>query len=270
MTGPEDDFTKPSMRRVYDYWLGGRDNFAADREQAHRIEAAYPPLPAGQVPVPRRNVRAGRAFLERAVAWTAGQGVAQFAQLAAGPPAPPQYPPLHEVARRERPGARWAYTDADPVTASIIRAFTAGQDVAVIEGDAREPDVILKLLGEAVDLDMPTGVILAMGLQMLPLEQARELAAAYVAALVPGSYLVLTCPTCTDPELWERLQSARTAGRACRAWNHSPADIEAFFSGTELVPPGLVMARAWKPARGPVGLRPDAASHILAGVGRKP
>ena len=185
MTGPEDDFTKPSMRRVYDYWLGGRDNFAADREQAHRIEAAYPPLPAGQVPVPRRNVRAGRAFLERAVAWTAQQGVAQFAQLAAGPPAPPQYPPLHEVARREKPGTRWAYTDADPVTASIIRAFTAGQDVAVIEGDAREPDAILKLLGEAVDLDMPTGVILAMGLQMLPLEQARELAAAYVAALVP-------------------------------------------------------------------------------------
>ena len=136
--GVTDGFANiPAMRRVYDFWLGGRDNFAADREQAHRIEAAYPAPPFGQLPVPAVNVRTARRFLERAVAWTAEQGCGQFAQLCAGPPSPPQYQPLHEVARDVIPGARFAYADGDPVTASLIRAHTDGQDVPSSRGVAR-------------------------------------------------------------------------------------------------------------------------------------
>jgi S-adenosyl methyltransferase len=259
-------FGTPSMRRVYDYWLGGRDNFAADREQAARIEAAYPPLPAGQVPVPRRNVRASRAFLERAVGWVAREGVAQFAQLCCGPPPPSHYTPLHEVARLEVPGARFAYADGDRVTTHILREAMRGQDVAVVEGSSAEPDAMLPALKEHIDFGEPAAIIASMVLQCLPAERAREVTAAYAGALSPGSYLIVSCPVCDDPQLWERLRPVRTL----KAWNHSPAVIESFFGGLELIPPGLVMARAWKPQRGPVGMTPDAASYVLAGVGRKP
>ena len=138
--------------------------------------------------------------------------------------------------------------------------------MSVIEGDEAEPDVLLPLLKEAVDFGQPVGLVLGMVMQHLEAQQAREVAAAYLKAMAPGSYLVISCPTCDDPELWKRLSSAR----AVCAQNHSPSVVETFFAGTELVGPGLVLARAWKPQRGPVGMRPDAAAYILAGVGRKP
>ena len=141
MTPSPLDTSKPDMRRIHDYWLGGKDNFAADRERAQLIEAACGPVPAGQVSVPRRNARASRLFLQRAVGYVAGQRVAQFAHLAAGLPAPAHYTPLHEVAREPVPGARFCYVDGDPVTVSLTRAITDGQDVTVAEGHLGEPEI---------------------------------------------------------------------------------------------------------------------------------
>lgn len=268
--GVSDGFASvPSMRRVYDYWLGGRDNFAADRAQAHRIEDAYPPPREGELPAPRRNIRCNRAFLERAVKWAAGQGCGQFAQLCAGPPPPPQWQPLHEVARDVTPGARFAYTDGDPVTVSLLRAHSHGQDVAIVEGRSDGPDTLLAALKEAVDLGEPCCLILSMILQHMRPRKARETAAAYVAALAPGSFLVISNPRCdpppNDPGLWDRVRTARACSEV---WNHGQSLVRGCFTGTTLVPPGLVPASAWHPDR-PAGMAPGGPSYILAGVGRK-
>ena len=258
------DVSQPDMRRIHDYWLGGKDNFAADREAAQRIEEACGPLPAGQVSVPRRNARTNRAFLERAVRFAAGQGAGQFAQLAAGLPAPRHYTPLHDMARAIVPGARFAYADGDPATVSLTRALTDGQDVDVIEGHLGEPEAVLKLLADVIDLDRPVCLIIGFVLHLMDAGSARAVTASYISALAPGSFLILTCPVCNDPELRQRLAPAC----ASETWNHGVQDIRSFFAGTELIEPGLVPARAWRPPH-PEGMTPPSGAYVLGGVGRK-
>ena len=127
------DSATPNMARVYDYWLGGKDHYAADRAEAERLLAIYPPL--------RDLVRENRAFVIQAVSWAARQGIGQFIDLGAGLPASPA---VHQAARAVLPAARVAYVDIDPVVLSHARALLATSDgVAAVAADLRDPAAVL-------------------------------------------------------------------------------------------------------------------------------
>src|SRR5271157_4564069 len=141
------DTSVPNMARVYNYWLGGKDHFAADRAEAERLVALYPPLPA--------LARENRAFLLEAVGWAARQGIGQFIDLGAGLPASPA---VHQAARAVLPAARVAYVDFDPVVLSHARALLATDDgVTAVAADLRDPAAVLAYpeLRAVIDLREP-------------------------------------------------------------------------------------------------------------------
>lgn len=255
---------RPSPARVADYLAGGKDNYEADRAEAARIEAAYPP--AGGLPAPRRMARTNLEFTARAVSWAAGRGVAQFAQFAAGLLPPRPYQAVHQVAREVIPGARVAYVDEDPVVLSHVRALAGG--AAAVEGSAASVGEVLAS-GEfagAIDVTRPWCAIWAMALHVLPGITARDAVAACVAVMPPGSCLVITVPRCDDDGLWDRVRGASAAAGWAR--NYAPRDFAALFTGTVIAEPGLVPARAWRPVR-PACLEAPGPVYVMCGVGIK-
>ncbi len=248
------DTTVPNMARVYNYWLGGKDHFAADRAEADRLVEIYPPLPA--------LVRENRAFLIQAAGWAVRQGIGQFIDLGAGLPASPA---IHQAARAVLPAARIAYVDLDPVVLAHVRALLAtGAGVTAVGADLRDPAAVLGHpdLRAVIDPARPVCVILGAVLHFLDPEAACAVTAGYVSLLAPGSCLVLSCARFDDEELAKQLAEQYTAA----TWyNHSPADIVKFFDGLELAGPGVTEARTW-PRWPPEA--DDRNGHVLAGVGR--
>jgi len=248
------DTTVPNMARVYNYWLGGKDHFAADRAEAMRLVELYPPLPA--------MVRENRAFLIQAAGWAARQGIGQFVDLGAGLPASPA---VHQAARAVLPAARVAYVDTDPVVLAHVRALLAtGDGVTAIDADLRDPAAVLghEDLRAVIDPARPVCVILGAVLHFVDPDAACAVTAGYVSLMAPGSCLVLSCARFDDEELAKQLAEEYTAA----TWyNHSPADIVGFFDGLELAGPGVTEARTW-PKRSPEV--DDRNGHVLAGVGR--
>jgi hypothetical protein len=174
----------PSIARVYDYILGGKDNFAADREVAERLMAVAPLT----VEVSREN----RQFLARAVTWAASQGIGQFIDLGCGMPTVPN---THETAQAIIPAARVAYIDNDPVVVlTHLRALAehGNPGVTVLDGDVREPGAIIAAIQDDIDLEAPACLLMGYLLHFFAPDAARELVASYVARLVPGSYVVLS------------------------------------------------------------------------------
>ena len=250
------DSSMPNMARVYDYLLGGKDHFPADREEAGRLLAIYPPLTA--------MVKENRAFLVHAITWAAGQGVGQFIDLGAGLPTVQN---THEVARAVNPAARVAYVDTDPVVLAHTRALLATSDgVTAVAADLRDPAAVLAdaELRAVIDPAAPVVIILGAVLHFLDTDAARQVTAGYAQLMAPGSCLVISVAHYDDEALGKRLAAEYTAA----TWhNHSRTDIMSFFAGLELVGPGLTEAqtwRAWMPE--PVVRRRDG--HVLAGVGR--
>ncbi len=250
------DTSVPNMARVYNYWLGGKDHFAADRAEAMRLVALYPLLPA--------LVRENRAFLIEAVGWAARQGIGQFIDLGAGFPVSPS---VHQAARAVLPAARVAYVDIDPVVLSHAVALLAtGDGVTAVDADLRDPAAVLghENLRAVIDPARPVCVILGAVLHFLDPDAACAVTAGYVSLLAPGSCLVLSCARFEDAELAKQLAAEYTAA----TWyNHSQADITEFFDGLELAGPGVTEARTW-PKRPPAA--DDRNGHVLAGVGRVP
>jgi O-methyltransferase involved in polyketide biosynthesis len=250
------DASTPNMARVYDYWLGGKDNFPADRDEAERLLAIYPPLAA--------LVKENRAFLVQAITWAARHGIGQFIDLGAGLPTMHN---THQAARAVNPAARVAYVDIDPVVLAHVRALLATSDgVTAVAADLRDPAAVLAdaELRVVIDPAAPVVVILGAVLHFLDADAARRVAAGYAQLMAPGSCLVISVAHYDDEALGKRLAAEYTAA----TWhNHSCADIRSFFAGLELVGPGLTEAqtwRAWMPE--PVICRRDG--HVLAGVGR--
>ncbi len=249
------DTSVPNMARIYNYWLGGKDHFAADRAQAQRLVALYPPLPA--------LARENRAFLIKAAGWAAQQGIGQFLDLGAGLPA---FPPVHQAARAVLPAARVSYVDLDPVVLTHARALLAtGDGVAAVDADLRDPAAVLdhQDLRAVISPGRPVCVILGAVLHFLDPQAARAVTAGYASLLAPGSCLVISCARFEDEQLARQLAEQYTTA----TWyNHSPAGIAGFFGGLELAGPGITEARTWpKP--------PEADGrngHVLAGVGRVP
>ena len=250
------DTTVPNMARVYNYWLGGKDHFAADRAEAERLVALYPPLPA--------LVRENRAFLIEAVGWAARQGIGQFIDLGAGLPVSPS---VHQAARAVRPAARVAYVDIDPVVLTHAVALLAtGDGVAAVDADLRDPAAVLSHqdLRAVIDPGRPVCVILGAVVHFLDPDAASAVTAGYASLMAPGSCLVLSCARFEDEALAKQLAEEYTAA----TWyNHSPADIEGFFDGLQLAGPGVTEARTW-PKRPPEA--DGRNGHVLAGVGRVP
>jgi hypothetical protein len=269
-TGPQDaaaaaearlrrfDVSKPSIARVYDYFLGGKDNYPADRELAGQMLEIYPDMP--------KLVRHNRLFLGRAVRWVAGQGVRQFLDVGPGLPAAGN---THEAAQAVAPSSRVVYVDNDPLVLTHAQALLCGgPEVAAIEGDLRDPMGILgdPVVCKLIRPDEPACVVLACVLHFFAFEHAREIAGAFIRWLPPGSYAIISVG-CGDEETGEALASTYSAAPA---YNHSPGQVAGFFGGLELAEPGLVDARKWRP---PVEAEVPAArqgGRILAGVGRKP
>jgi O-methyltransferase involved in polyketide biosynthesis len=251
------DASRPNIARIYDYWLGGKDNFEVDREQAQQLLRISPGISDA--------VRANRQFISRAVTWAAREGIGQFIDLGAGLPASPS---VHETARAVRPTAHVAYVDNDPVVVSHARALLATDDgVTAVPGDLRDPAAVLasEALTEVIDIRRPACVILALVLHFFDAATAREITAGYISALAPGSCVVLSVGGNDDPG--GRVTAAYTAGTL---YGHSREQIAGFLAGLDLVEPGLSDARAWladweeKP-------RPrQQAGYVLVAVGRKP
>jgi hypothetical protein len=254
----------PSIARVYDFLLGGKDNFAADRELGERLLALNPLV--------SDLVRENRQFLTRAVAWVASQGISQFIDLGAGMPTSPS---THEVAQRARPGARAVYVDNDPVVVSHLRALRANGDpgVQALDADVRDADAILAAIsGTAsagvIDLREPACLIMGSLLHFFEPDAARDLVARYVAALAPGSYLVLSVGHGTG-ERADRFFAAYNDG-AARAHNHPIAEIATFFGPLEMVSPGITEARLWRTDGADLPASPPRDSQVVVGVARVP
>jgi len=250
------DTSQPNIARVYDYWLGGKDNYAADRAAAQRLVAIYPHLP--------KLARHNRLFLARAVAWLDGRGIRQFLDIGCGLPTAQN---THEIAQATRPDCRIIYIDSDPVVVSHARALLSDTDVTALRGDLGDPEVILAdpRLWDLINLAEPTAKVLAMVLHFFDDDSARRIVATFAEAVAPGSYLVISVGSGDD----------QTGGRLAREYragtlhNHSPAQISGFFDGLDLVLPGLTDAATWVPGLPGQPLSPQIGGHILVGVARK-
>jgi O-methyltransferase involved in polyketide biosynthesis len=252
----------PSIARVYDYLLGGKDNFAADRAVADKLLAVYPPV--------IETVPESRRFVERAVTWVAGQGITQFIDLGAGLPTDPN---THATAQAANPAAAVAYVDNDPVVISHLTALLAhpGDRIAVIAGDLHDRDATLGDAGMAdvIDLSKPVCVIMGMILHFDTLEAATGLVKTYVSAVAPGSYLIATIASGKGARADEFYQTYNATGFATM-YNHSPADFASFFGDLEIVPPGLGDARRIRPGWSELMSAPRRPDRILAGIARVP
>ena len=251
------------MARVYDFWLGGKDNFEADRAVAEQVAAAYPDVLAA--------VRAQRAFLARAVHFLVAEaGVRQFLDIGTGLPSANN---THQVAQGAAPQSRVVYVDNDPIVLSHARALlTSSPEGATdyIDADLRATGSILERAAGVLDFGQPVAVMLLGILQGIPdQEEPGAIVARLMDAVPPGSYLAisqLASDVATD-EVAEGVQryneqaavpvAARTYAEVCR-----------FFAGWDLVEPGVVQVHRWRAGAGDLGKGRDLA--IYAGVGRKP
>jgi len=250
------DTSRPSIARVYDVMLGGKDNFAADREVAAKLVAAYPLF--------ANWAKDNRVFLGRAVSYAASRGVGQFIDVGSGLPTSPN---THEIARREVPRARVVYVDNDPMVIAHIRALLATDDgIAAVEGDLRDPEAILAApqLAAVIDLSQPVCVLLVSVLHFVDEQTARKVAADFMRPAPAGSYLALSAGT-GGPEFEQELGPLYTAADA---YNHSPEQIRGFFGGLDLISPGLVDAGRWRPGWAPPP-QPRRKATMLAGVAHK-
>jgi hypothetical protein len=252
------DAGKPSVARIHDYALGGKDNFAVDRELTAGLREIFP---LGAV-----LARESREFQSRAVGYAARQGVVQFIDVGSGMPASPS---VHEVAGLVSPDARVAYVDNDPVVISHAAALLArpGQ-VAAVPGDVRCPRDILASPGltGVIDTSRPFCVILAMILNFIEPAQAAGVMAAFRDAMPAGSFLVLSFGINDNaPDLAKDFIKAYSAAPVHQ---HSREQVTGYFAGLEVVEPGLIEARNWRPAQPQADAAPRSAD-ALACVGRK-
>ncbi|HMG63212.1 MAG TPA: SAM-dependent methyltransferase [Streptosporangiaceae bacterium] len=258
-----DDFdtSVAHMARVYNYWLGGKDNYAADRAAAEQAIAANPAI--------LRDVRANRAYLARAVGFLAAEcGIRQFLDIGTGIPAANN---THEVAQGAAPDSRVVYVDNDPIVLAHARALLTSQPGGVtdyIEADLRDTQFILDRAARTLDFSRPVAVSLLAILHLIPdADDPYGIVATLMAAVPPGSYLVLSHPA-SDIRAAAVAEMARRVNARLgptRGTMRDRAEVARFFDGLELQEPGLAEPQRWRPA-GPV---PPAEVAVWCGVARK-
>jgi hypothetical protein len=256
----EIDVSVAHPARVYDYWLGGKDNFAADRAAAEQVLEAKPGI--------RDNVRANRRFLARAVQFLAADaGIQQFLDIGTGIPTANN---THEVAQSVRPESRVVYVDNDPIVLTHARALltSVAGPTTFIDADLRDVGMILSRAAQTLNFSQPVAVMLIAVLHLIPDEDDPwGTVASFMDAVPSGSYLVLSHPA-RDVETDRSEQAAQRYNQhvAAPMRRRNRAEVARFFDGLELVEPGLVQTYQWRPTTAD----PAAPSSGYAVVGRKP
>ncbi len=259
---PTFDTSVAHIARVYDYWLGGKDNYAADRKAGDAALEAYPYIAAG--------VRANRAFLARVVRYLAGEaGIRQFLDIGTGIPTANN---THEVAQAIAPDCRIVYVDNDPIVLAHARALlTACPEgaTAYLDADFRAVDEILAGAGQTLDFSQPVGIMLIAILHLIdddadPYRKVAKL----IDAVPPGSYLAISHlssdieASAARSEAHDRLRQLMHEKQTLR----SRDEVASFFTGLEMVEPGLVRIPEWRPD---YEAEAKSRSALWGGVARK-
>jgi trans-aconitate methyltransferase len=254
------DISVAHQARIYDYTLGGKDNFAADREAAEKAIKAYPDTVL--------TARANRAFLGRAVRFLAAEaGIRQFLDIGTGIPSASN---THEVAQAVAPDSRIVYVDNDPIVLTHARALLTsapGGTTAYLDADARDPDAILARAAETLDFTQPVAIMMLLILHVI--DDPYAVTARLLDAVPAGSYLTVSMPA-------SDIQPEASAAAARRVIEDVPgitftlrshAEVTRFFDGLELLEPGVVPVNHWRP--GPGGPEPVRDLPCYGAVGRK-
>jgi hypothetical protein len=260
---PQIDTSVAHSARVYDYILGGKDNYPLDRAAAERMLEGWPSL--------RISMQENRRFMHRAVRYIAEQGVDQFLDIGTGIPTSPN---LHEIVQEVTPGARVVYVDKDPIVLAHAGArltSTPQGRTAYIHADMNDPQAVLRApeLAATLDFGRPVGLSMIAVLQfVLDDEQAYGLVRQYLDLLPSGSYLAISTVTTDSSPKPAGTVVAEYARRGIPARNRTKAEVEPFFDGLQLVDPGVVLVHNWRPAPGSDVLDTDVAMY--GGVALKP
>jgi len=255
------DTSVAHIARVYDYWLGGKDNFAADRAAGDQAIKAFPNIPL--------SARANRAYQARVVRFLAGEaGIRQFLDIGTGIPTANH---THQVAQLVAPECRVVYVDNDPIVLSHARALLASHPAGAtdyVDSDLRDPQKILDGALRLLDFSRPVAVMLMAILQHIGDEHdPYAIVATLMDAVPPGSYLALSHPASDiDAEAMAKMAVVLNQMIAEKVTFRDRAAVSGFFAGLELVEPGLVQASKWRPASEMEAASPAA---LWAGVARK-
>ncbi|WP_131098989.1 SAM-dependent methyltransferase [Streptomonospora litoralis] len=255
------DFSVPHSSRVWNYWLGGEDNYAADRAAGDEVIDTIPDIPVG--------ARAERAFLNRVIRHLVlDAGIRQFLDVGTGLPTMDN---THEVAQDLAPESRIVYVDNDPLVMLHARALlssTLEGPTDYVEADLRDPETILQKSARTLDFSRPVGLML-LGVvnHIMDSEESYRLVARLVEALPAGSHLALTHSTAEvhgEPMLRVMREMNERGGTPIRA--RTRQEIEGYFEGLELLEPGVVSCSLWRPE--PTGLGTPPEVYLFGGVGR--
>jgi O-methyltransferase involved in polyketide biosynthesis len=257
---PKIDTSVPHSARIWNYWLGGKDNYPVDREAGDKYRETYPQI----VDV----ARAGRYFLARAVRFLATEaGVRQFLDVGTGLPAADN---THELAQRVAADCRVVYVDNDPLVLAHARALltsTSQGSCDYVDADMRDPAAILAAAARTLDLTRPVAVLMIGVLGHVPdYGQARAIVAGLLGGLPAGSYLAVADSFGVERSHTEATEQYASTG-AVPYQLRTRDEMEGFFTGLDLVPPGLVRVADWHPDPSPF---PPVQVDTLAGIGRKP
>ncbi|HEX3963414.1 MAG TPA: SAM-dependent methyltransferase [Trebonia sp.] len=265
------DTSKPNIARMYDYWLGGKDNYEADRKAADAVQEFRPAI--------AEQALDNKRFLTRAVGYVAAQGVRQFLDVGAGLPTSPTasgtagWVATHRAAEQVVAEPVVAYVDYDPVAVAHSRALLIGgaPHVVAVNGDMHDPAAILAdddIRAAGLDLTAPACVILACVLHFVDAGTARDIVSGFTAALARGSYLLLSVGFARADAA--DFATTYNSQNGARIYAHSWDQITGFFDGLDLVPPGVVDSADWQPGAPQGGEGPAKDNFIAAAVARVP
>jgi len=255
------DSSVPHSARIWNFWLGGKDNFAVDREMGEKLQQIYPAIVD--------LARSDRRFLRRAVRYLVGEaGIRQFLDIGTGLPTLDN---THDVAQQLAPESRIVYVDNDPLVLVHARALLTSAPEGMtdyLDADFRAPDTILTGAERTLDFTQPVAVMLLGILGHFGDDaEVASVISRLMAALVPGSYLVVAHGSSTSPGLVEAAQKYNESG--AESYNlRSPKQLAQLFTGLDLVPPGVVPVPLWRPDHRPAPQTAEVYSYCA--VGRKP
>ncbi|MPY47913.1 SAM-dependent methyltransferase [Streptomyces acidicola] len=257
---PKIDTSVPQSARIWNYWLGGKDNYEVDRVAGDAFRTIFPAIETG--------ARAARYFLARAVRHLAAEeGIRQFLDIGTGLP---NVDNTHQIAQRVVPESRIVYVDNDPLVLAHARALLTSTPEGVtnyVDADLREPSTILREAAKTLDFDKPVALML-MGIlgHIEDFDEARSIVRELVEALPSGSYLVQYDSTNTSKAYVKAIQQYNDGGSVPYILR-SPDQIARFFDGLELLEPGVASCSRWRPDAGAWGL--PAEVHQYGGVALK-
>ncbi|MEU9266970.1 SAM-dependent methyltransferase [Streptomyces sp. NPDC048251] len=260
------DTSRPHPARVYDWWLGGKDNYPVDEELARRILAVD-----GTV---LRGARANRRFMQRAVRTAAEAGIRQFLDIGTGIPTQPN---LHQVAQGVAPESKVVYADNDPIVLRHAEALLHGSaegSTRYAHADVRDLDTLLHRAADTLDFTRPVALSLVALTHYLSDDPAGDdvhgLLKQYVAALAPGSWLILSqvTPDLNPAAIEKAAENFRRSGTPF--YPRSLAEFARFFEGLELLGPGVIPVSGWRPEPEDVAVQAEGIVPVYAGVARKP